>query len=296
MIASSLRKVIVARTVTNDKGNAVSVWRMADLHNAELLKGDYGRHSYPWHSHEELSLGLVLGGGIRLQTRAREGIATAGSFVLINSDEVHQGSPVSADGWRCRTIHVTPKLVQAIADETRCPGHTADAADIAFNGPTFDDSALARAFLELHQLSENGGSTLDRQSRIVAIIGHLLRFHRRSGAASPVFGNETAAVDRAREYLDEHLTDKVTLDELALASDLPPFRLLRAFRRAIGLTPHNYQLQSRVRKAHKLIIRGDALADVSLAVGFSDQPHLTRVFKSMMGGTPGQFRAAFLAD
>jgi len=76
---------------------------------------------------------------------------------------------------------------------------------------------------------------------------------------------------------------------------MTPFRLLRAFRQTVGLTPHGYQLQARIRKAHGLLRRGHPIADVSFAVGFSDQAHLTRAFKSIMGGTPGQFRAASLS-
>ncbi len=96
----------------------------------------------------------------------------------------------------------------------------------------------------------------------------------------------------AREYLDENLSDKVTLDELARAAGITRFRLLRAFKRTFGLTPHAYQQQARVRVAHAMVARGASLADVAARAGFADQAHLTRVYKSIMGATPGQYRAA----
>ncbi len=72
--------------------NQVKVWRMTDLHDADMLKGNYAQHTYPWHAHEEFTFGVVTRGGLHLQTRSTDALAQAGSFVLINAEEVHQGT------------------------------------------------------------------------------------------------------------------------------------------------------------------------------------------------------------
>ena len=95
----------------------------------------------------------------------------------------------------------------------------------------------------------------------------------------------------AQEFLDGNLPEKVTLCGLATASGLPPFRLLRAFQEVVGLTPHAYQTQARIRMALAMLRRQAPLADVAAATGFADQPHFTRVFKSIMGATPQQYRS-----
>jgi hypothetical protein len=141
--------------------NRVKVWRAADLDDAEMLKGTYVRHAYPWHSHDDLCLGLVVGGAINLRTRTRSGVASSGSFVLITSDELHQGWPAAREGWRCRTIHVHPMVIQRIAEEH---GSFAPLAPISFNGPTFADDQLASCLLRLHRQSEMEASSLERQS------------------------------------------------------------------------------------------------------------------------------------
>jgi AraC-like DNA-binding protein len=262
---------------------------MADLHDAELLKGNYVQHAYPWHTHDELCLGLVISGAIHLRTRTQEGTARAGSFVLVNSDELHQGSPAAPEGWRCRTLHLRPQVIEALVEELRPAGGS---PGIWFNGPTFEDVFSATALLQLHKRSEAAGSSLDRQSRITLLIGRLLSFHRSWSSLRGAGMNEPQAVSNARLYLDEHLSDKVTLQELSAVSGLTPFRLLRAFTKSVGLTPHNYQVQARIRRAHNLLKVGEPIADVALAVGFADQAHFTRVYKAIMGGTPGQFRSA----
>jgi hypothetical protein len=78
--------------------NQVKVWQAKDLYNAEMLKGKYVKHVYPWHSHEALSLGLVLDGAINLRTHRRTGTAKSGSFVLINGGELHYGAPAALEG------------------------------------------------------------------------------------------------------------------------------------------------------------------------------------------------------
>jgi AraC-like DNA-binding protein len=268
--------------------NDVKVWRVADLHDAELLKGAYFQHAYPWHAHEEFSLGVVVDGAVSLTTRSHEGVATSGSFVLINAEEAHRGCSASPLGWRCRTIHISPHIVQNTARELK---RFTGASYVTFRGPTFDDPALTAALFQLHHRSEGEGAALERQSMIVSLIAQLLERHADIDVELPKRLKEDTAVRRAQEFLDGNLPEKVTLCGLATASGLPPFRLLRAFQEAVGLTPHAYQTQARIRMALAMLRRQAPLADVAAATGFADQPHLTRVFKSIMGATPQQYRS-----
>jgi AraC-like DNA-binding protein len=66
--------------------------------------------------------------------------------------------------------------------------------------------------------------------------------------------------------------------------------LIRTFRRTVGMPPHRYLIQIRVREAKRLIREGWPLAEVAAETGFADQSHLTRQFKSLTGLTPGQLR------
>jgi AraC-like DNA-binding protein len=100
-------------------------------------------------------------------------------------------------------------------------------------------------------------------------------------------------VKRAREFIDDNLDQPIGLSDLARAAELPRFRLFRAFVRTVGMPPHAYQRQARVRAAADLIRRGHRLSEVASAAGFADQAHLTRTFRRIMGATPGVYRAAF---
>jgi AraC family transcriptional regulator len=85
----------------------------------------------------------------------------------------------------------------------------------------------------------------------------------------------------------------VQLKEVARECRLSVSHFSRAFRRSMGVAPHNWLLTRRVEVA-KEKLRDDrmSLMDVALATGFADQSHLTRVFTRMVGVSPGAWRRA----
>jgi AraC-like DNA-binding protein len=261
---------------------------MPDLHGVQMLKGVYVDHAYPWHAHEEVTINLVIEGAIHLRHRSLEADAAAGFLCIANAEEMHSGHSATPSGWSCRTLHLQPEIFRGIAEEI---AFLRSSSDIAFRGPILADPEMAQDFLHLHRVCEKHGSSLERQSVFLSFLAKLLARHAETRLEISQQPREPLAVRRAREFLDEHLSDKVTLEDLATAADITPFRLLRAFKHAFGITPHAYQLQSRIRAAHAMIVRHAAsLVDIAITTGFADQAHLTRVFKSVMGATPGQFQ------
>ncbi len=72
--------------------------------------------------------------------------------------------------------------------------------------------------------------------------------------------------------------------------------MIRRFRKAFGLTPHQFQIQCRVRKAQKLLEEEKSISRVTYESGFSDQSHLDRCFRKLVGLTPVQYRALLRED
>ncbi|NEO86793.1 MAG: helix-turn-helix transcriptional regulator [Spirulina sp. SIO3F2] len=93
------------------------------------------------------------------------------------------------------------------------------------------------------------------------------------------------------DYIEAHLTEDLSLQDLAIVSGLSKFHFSRLFKQAFGMTPHRYLMQRRVERAALVLKREDwAIAQVAQQFGFADQSHFTRVFKQMKGVTPRQFR------
>jgi len=114
-----------------------------------------------------------------------------------------------------------------------------------------------------------------------------------SGQQAPAAPAEPQAIRRAREYLHDHPRGPVQLDDLARAAQLSKYHFVRRFRRAIGLSPHQYHLCVRAEHARGLLRRGAPPSDAALATGFFDQSHFTRVFQRVFGITPGRYARAW---
>jgi AraC-like DNA-binding protein len=92
--------------------------------------------------------------------------------------------------------------------------------------------------------------------------------------------------------LSEHFASELRLDVLARKSAVSKCHLVHLFHKEMGLPPHAYQIQLRVVHARRLIVEGLPLGEVAALTGFSDQSHLTRQFKRIVGVPPGQFIAS----
>jgi AraC family transcriptional regulator len=91
-------------------------------------------------------------------------------------------------------------------------------------------------------------------------------------------------------YLDASWRRNVSLAELSEVFGLTSFHLLRAFSRSIGLTPHQYTLQLRLRRSLRLIETHEGrLADVAIALGFSSHGHFSTAFRKAFGVTPADY-------
>jgi AraC-like DNA-binding protein len=102
----------------------------------------------------------------------------------------------------------------------------------------------------------------------------------------------TPAVARARDLLHERFADELPLDGMARTVTMSKCHLVHLFHKELGMPPHAYQIQLRVTQARRLVAAGTPLAEVASLTGFADQSHLTRLFKRIVGVSPGQYAAA----
>jgi AraC family transcriptional regulator len=99
------------------------------------------------------------------------------------------------------------------------------------------------------------------------------------------------AVRLAIEYIQANLAEEVCLADIARAASLSTFHFARVFRNATGVTPYRYCLQARVERVKGLLLESeDGLAAVAIQAGFSDQSHMSNVFRRLTGMTPRAFR------
>jgi AraC family transcriptional regulator len=100
-----------------------------------------------------------------------------------------------------------------------------------------------------------------------------------------------AQLQRSLDYIHTHLDRELSLEQMAAVIHISPTYFASLFKQATGISPHQYVIRQRVKRARSLLLKTDlAIADIALQVGFSSQSHLTQQFKRFTGMTPKQSR------
>jgi AraC family transcriptional regulator len=137
-------------------------------------------------------------------------------------------------------------------------------------------------FTEMLEGGMNG--SLYSGSLATALATHLLRkyalIRQKPVLASYRLGK--TQLQRAVEYIHDHLADEIALETLAQQVNLSTSHFNAVFKQQFGLAPYQYILQQRVQRIHTDF----SVAEVAADVGFYDQSHLTRHMRRLMGITP----------
>jgi AraC-like DNA-binding protein len=92
-------------------------------------------------------------------------------------------------------------------------------------------------------------------------------------------------------YIDAHITELVSLEDLAASAGLSRMYFAAQFKAATGYRPREYVLSRRIEHAKGLMLQSDAeLVEVALSAGFCGQAHFQTVFKRFVAETPAQWR------
>lgn len=236
------------------------------------------------HTHENFVIAAIADGVEVFHHRGADQYAGAGALALVNPDTPHTGRAGVPEGWRYGAVYPSPEVVAEIAAET-----TVIRGTPGFVRPVVDDPyAVGLVHQVLRAADEGNALAADTLLRVA-----VTRLLRLNGGALPQREVRTAGAQvavRAREVLEGRMAEPPSLETLALDLGSSPFALLRAFRELYGMPPHTWLTDARVREARRLLDAGVSPAEVAVAVGFTDQPHLNRHFTRIVGVPPGAYQ------
>jgi AraC-like DNA-binding protein len=267
-------------------GEEIRVWRAPGWSGLELHRGTTVTRDVPRHIHEEYQLCLVERGAGELFYRGAFHANPSWSLFIVHPGEVHWNRATAAEGCTYRVVNADPELLRGVFRELSAR----DRGLPFFRSPVFLEGEVLERFQRFHVLSARVGARLEQDSALLETLAMLLRFADQATWNARVPRLAPASVRRAREYLEAHFDETVSLAVLARVAGLSSFHLNREFRIAYGMPPHAFQTQLRVARARKLLREGASPASAALEVGFTDQSHLNKHFKRVLGITPAFFR------
>jgi AraC-like DNA-binding protein len=240
-------------------------------------------HQFPRHAHDQWGIGVIIRGGQRSWSSIGLVDAGPGDVIMVNPGEIHDGIPIDGRVREWQMVYIDPAVATNIYDEEGI-----SALEVV--RPVAQDSLLARHFGCLFSALVEPNDHMALEENLVGLVMYAIRKHG-TQALRPA---RRAKVLKVVQRLDDAPEAPNSLAELAALSGMSRFQLLRSFTAAVGITPHAYLVQRRVRVAKQLLADGRSPAAAALQAGFADQSHLTRAFARQFGITPRRYQAAVI--
>jgi AraC family transcriptional regulator len=186
-------------------------------------------------------------------------------------------------GDECLSFHFAPALIESIGDHRALWQR-------GFAPPLPQLMVLG----ELAQAAADGRSDvgLDEVGLLLAARYVELASGRAEQSATPAARDRRRAVETAL-WLDHHAHQDIDLDDAARQAGLSAFHFLRLFSAVLGVTPHQYLIRARLRRAARLLAdEARSITEVAFDAGFNDVSNFVRTFHRAAGVSPGAFRRA----
>ncbi|WP_437992548.1 AraC family transcriptional regulator [Sorangium sp. So ce145] len=237
--------------------------------------------------HRGFSVSYVRKGSFGYRVRGEVFELVAGSLLVGHPGDEYTCSHEHVVGDECLSFQLAPALVEALGDGAG-----------AFRAGGLPPVPELMVLGELAQAAAEGRSDIGVDEVGVLLAARFVEVASGRKRRPP----DTGARDRRRAveaalWLDEHAHEPIDLEGAAREAGLSPFHFLRVFGKVVGVTPHQYLVRARLRRAARLLAdSARSITDIALDVGFGDLSNFVRTFRRAAGVSPRGFRKAARGD
>ncbi len=154
-------------------------------------------------------------------------------------------------------------------------------------GINVDKAEAKKAYMATRVMPRN---QIASATRLLGIFAEHLSMKSNTLAVTQA-NSEPAAVVRAKAYIAEHLSEDITLGDLARAACTSTYYICKLFKRHVGVNFTEYVSRLRVEKAKELLARPHLrISEIAFEVGFQSLTHFNRTFRSVTGEAPTAYR------
>lgn len=274
--------------------------RLGSIGGISITSGTNDQKISPKHIHDFDEIVIVLGGSGYQHINSESYFISMGDVFVVKGEAVHyftdaHNLSLYNIGFQARVIDWFAPLLQQL------PGyHTLFVLEPAYRKQNNFSQKLHLNASDLQTLSEmlnnlsaefqchKPGSEFIVTSLFMQITGFLCRKHS-DLSTEDTYG--VGACAQILEYIDENYTEVITLEQLSSVSGMSKNGIIAMFKRLYGMTPVKYINHLRLYKACELLKNTDIpISQIAYQCGFTDSNYFARVFKSLRGMTPRDYR------
>jgi AraC-like DNA-binding protein len=225
---------------------------------------------------------IIYDGMFQCRTARSPVTLLPGSILLANTECSYEYT--YHPGWdeRCISFAYDPTVFEDIVRE------------LGFTHTRFQSLSLAPSarFATIAQLLLSDRTAASAEEWAYALAAEALATQASGNRAlgSHTHVEERRAIEACR-LIERRASEPLSLATVAAELGLSPFHFLRLFKRALGFTPHQYLVQTRLRHAAAMTIHTTKpIVEIAFAAGFSDLANFNRSFRKVIGCSPRQLR------
>ncbi|WP_169717689.1 HTH-type transcriptional activator RhaR [Sporomusa silvacetica DSM 10669] len=252
----------------------------------ELVYGYQITHAFTRHTHRTLGFGLVEQ-GVRLYSCLGESYQiTPGQFFVIPPNSEHSCSTVNRQPHTYRLLLLSNDVLQA-------SGLISDEYNYICKQLVISNTDAYNRLRQLHDKLDSDETEFIKKSLLLSIVGYLFENYIEAPIKVELSSYHYENIKMIQKFIEANYAACFSLEDVAQLAHISPYHLLRLFSQIVGIPPHVYQQQVRIRQAKQLLSQGSSIFDTAMSTGFADQSHFTKVFKRMVGITPGEYKVSF---
>jgi AraC family transcriptional regulator len=242
--------------------------------------------------HDGFSVSAVIEGSFTYRSDAGHGLLYPGALLLGNNGSCFECGHAHGIGDRCISLNVHEEQFSEIA------AAAASTSRFRFSAPSLPPSPKALPVVALMEALSSAASSLRSEELALRIIERVIALMTgdRPTPAVPT-GRETRRVVEAIRLVESDAARPLELKEMAAVAGMSKYHFVRVFRRLTGVTPHQYLISARLRRAALALALASSrrpVIAVALDSGFADLSTFNKTFRAAFDLTPTQYRASQL--
>ena len=242
----------------------------------------------PYHYHTFHKVILLLAGRADYAVEGEHFHLQPGDFVLVGRGSIHRPEVAKGDFYDRMILYISPEYLQKLGEEdlSWCFTQTQEKFHYVYHSSGSDQ--IHKLLHDLECAAEERGFGSDILCR--ALFAQLMVALNRAvaqGQSVEAASGDTKIV-AVLQYLNTHLAEDLSIDELAARFYISKYHLMRLFHSETGYTIHNYVTEKRLLMAQQLFKKRIPLWEVAENCGYQDYSTFSRAYKKQFGYAPSE--------